>query len=464
MATDRLPRELLTLIGAVLLGVFLVQMDSTMVTVALESLRRDFAADLGTVQWVSAAYLLAMAGVIPVAGWAVDRFGARTAWLTSLALFLLGSLLCGLAWSAGSLIAMRVVQGIGGGLLMPLFQTILARQVRGRSLGRVMGLVAAPLLLGPVLGPMLGGVLVDGPGWRWIFLVNLPVGAVAAGVAARVLPAGRLDHPVRLDLTGLALLSPALTAIVWSLSQAGADGGFGAATGLVLLTGVALLAWFIGHALRTADPVVDLRLFHSRAFSAASALMFLSMVALLGTMLLIPLYYQQVHGFTPARAGLLLAPNGIGSAVALSLGGRIVDRAGVRPVAVPGAVLLLGVELALTQLSAGTTGWVLIPLIALGGAGFGAVLVAAQSVIFGGLPSAAVPHATTAVRVFQQVGSSIGVTVLAVALQRNAAHATSPAALSAAFGHTYWWAAGAAALLLIPAVLIGRRQPVTVAA
>jgi EmrB/QacA subfamily drug resistance transporter len=461
---EKLPRDLLALIGAVLLGVFLVQMDSTMVNIALESLRRDFHADLGTVQWVSAAYLLAMAAVIPVAGWAINRFGSRAAWLTSLALFSLGSLLCGLAWSAGSLITMRVVQGAGGGMLMPLFQTIIIRRAAGQQLGRVMAAIGVPMLLGPVLGPVLGGVLVDGPGWRWIFLVNLPLCAVAAWAAVRVIPAERNEHPARLDVLGLVLLSPALVGIVWGLSRAGTDGGFGAATALALVTGVLLLAWFVVHALRTAEPVVDLRLFRSRNFAAASALMFLAMVALLGTILLIPLYYQQVHGFTPLHAGLLMAPNGIGSALSLTFAGRLIERYGVRPVALTGSLLLLGAALALTQLSAGTTQWALIPLIALAGAGFGAILVPAQSAIFGGLPPESVPHATTAVRVFQQVGGSFGVAVLAVSLQRNAAGARSLDALGDAFGHTFWWAVGAAALTLVPVLMIrntGRPLPET---
>ena len=460
MMAEKLPRDLLALIGAILLGVFLVQMDSTMVNIALESFRRDFHADLGTVQWVSAAYLLAMAAVIPVAAWAIDRFGDRAAWLTSLALFALGSLLCGLAWSAGSLIAMRVVQGIGGGMLMPLFQTIIVRRAAGQQLGRVMAAAGVPMLLGPVLGPVLGGVLVDGPGWRWIFLVNLPICAVAAWAAVRVLPAERIERPARLDVLGLALLSPALVGIVWSLSRAGTDGGFGTATVLALATGVVLLAWFVGHALRSAEPVVDLRLFRSRTFTAAAALMFLAMVALLGTLLLIPLYYQQVHGFTPLHAGLLMASNGVGSALSLTVAGRLVDRFGLRPVALTGSLLLLGVALAFTQLSAGTSQWVLIPLTALGGAGFGAVLVPAQSAIFGGLAPGSVPHATTAVRVFQQVGGSFGVAVLAVSLQRDAAGARSLDALGDAFGHTFWWAVGASALTLVPVLMLGKtRRP-----
>jgi EmrB/QacA subfamily drug resistance transporter len=459
---DRLPRDLLALIGAILLGVFLVQMDSTMVNIALESLRRDFGADLSTVQWVSAAYLLAMAAVIPVAGWAADRFAARTAWLASLGVFTAGSLLCGIAWSAGSLIAMRVVQGVGGGMMMPLFQTILARRAAGQQLSRVMALVGVPLLLGPVLGPVLGGILVDDAGWRWIFLINLPVCLVAAWAAVKAMPAGQVERAVRLDVLGLALLSAALVGIVYGLSRIGSTAGLDTGSAVPpLAAGVVLLAGFVVHALRTAEPIVDLRLFRDRDFAAAAALMFLAMVALLGTLLLLPLYYQQVHGYTPMHAGLLLAPYGVGSMISLVLARRFIDRFGVRPVALTGVLVLLGVVLCLTQLAAGTGQWLLAILICLAGVGFGAVLVPAQMGVYGNLTGAAVPHATTAVRVFQQVGGSFGVAVLAVALQHNAAAAAGTADLGHAFGRTYWWAAAATALALVPVSLLRTpRRPV----
>ncbi|SNY67310.1 MDR family MFS transporter [Paractinoplanes atraurantiacus] len=439
-----MPRGLLALIGATLLGVFLVQMDSTMVNIALESLGHDLHAGLGTIQWVGTVYLLALAAMIPVAGWAVDRLGDRASWLTALALFTAGSLLCGLAWSAPALIAARGVQGIGGGLLLPLFQTIVTRRAGGRQLGQVMALIGVPLLLGPVVGPVLGGLLVDGPGWRWIFLVNLPICAAAAWAAVRVMPAG-VTQPARLDLVGLLLLSPALVTIVWGLSSRSAP---------LALAGLVLLAAFVAHALRTPAPAVDLRLFRGRDFTAATILMFLAMVALLGTILLIPLYYQQVHGLTPLEAGLLLAPNGAGSALSLRYAGRFIDRFGVRPVALTGAALLLAVALAFTRLTATTSPWVLAALVAAGGLGFGAVLVPAQSAIFSNLPRPSVPHATTAVRVFQQIGASFGVALLATSLQRAAL--TRP--LSAAFAHTFWWTAAASALALVPALMFRRRR------
>jgi EmrB/QacA subfamily drug resistance transporter len=459
----KLPRELLALIGAILLGVFLVQMDSTMVNIALESLHREFNADLGTIQWVSAAYLLAMAGMIPVAGWAADRFGARTAWLTSLAIFTIGSGLCGLAWSAESLIVMRVVQGIGGGLLMPLFQTIIARRAAGQQLSRVMAMVGAPLLLGPVLGPIVGGMLVGSIGWRWIFLVNLPVCLAAAWVAMKVMRSEAVHRTANLDVLGLLLLSPGLVAIVYGLTRAATDAGFDAGTTIGSLTvGVVLLGWFVVHALRTAEPVVNLRLFRDRAFTLATILMFLAMIALIGSLLLLPLYYQQVHGFSPMRAGLLLAPQGIGSALSIVLAGRLTDRYGVRPIAVVGVLLLIVAVLGLTRLEAGTDQWTVAALAALAGAGFGAILVPAQVGVYSGLPGTAIPHATSAARVFQQLGGSFGVTILAVALQHNASGATGSAGLAHAFGTTYWWAVGAASLAIVPALAFRPRGAVAV--
>jgi predicted MFS family arabinose efflux permease len=268
-------------------------------------------------------------------------------------------------------------------------------------------------------------------------------------------PAERLARPARLDLLGLALLSPALVGVVWGLSRAGTHRGFGSpATVAVIAAGVVLLVAFVAHALRSSAPIVDIRLFRDRNFTAAAVLMFVAMVALLATLLLIPLYYQQVHGFSPLHAGLLLAPYGVGSALALTLAGKLTDKLGVRPVAVTGALLLLAATLALTQLSASTSQWVLAPLIALAGAGFGALLVPAQASVYGNLPAAVMPHATTAVRVFQQVGGSFGVAILAVALQHNAATARTVEQLGHAFGATCWWAAGAAALALVPALVL----------
>jgi MFS family permease len=153
-----------------------------------QALGREFHAPLSSIQWVSTAYLLAVAMVIPLAGWAVERFGGKRMWMLSLALFFGGSVLCGLAWSAGSLIAFRAVQGIGGGMMLPLLQAILAQAAGPRRLGRLMSAVAVPALLAPILGPVIGGVILDGLSWRWIFFVNVPVCTIALLLAWRGMP------------------------------------------------------------------------------------------------------------------------------------------------------------------------------------------------------------------------------------------------------------------------------------
>jgi EmrB/QacA subfamily drug resistance transporter len=248
-----LGRPVLAAAAVVVCGAAMTILDSTIVNLAIERLAVAFDARLATIQWVSTAYLLALASVIGLAGWASDRFGTRRTFMAAVAAFLVGSLLCGLAWSAGSLIAFRALQGLGGGLVMPVGMTILARAAGPDRMGRVMALVGVPMLLAPALGPAFGGALIEAFSWRLIFLVNLPVGVVALVLAARVLPREPVK-PARLDVLGVALLAPGLTLLVAGL------------TGLVvaLVPGLLLLTAFAAHALRAEDPLIDLRIFRDR--------------------------------------------------------------------------------------------------------------------------------------------------------------------------------------------------------
>src|SRR3954463_14286592 len=221
-----LDRALLRLASVVVLGTIMSILDTTIVNVAIETLGKDLGSSLSSIQWVSTGYLLALATVIPLTGWAMDRFGGRRMWMLSVALFLVGSTLCGLAWSTESLIVFRVLQGFGGGMILPVGQAILAQAAGPERMGRIMAVIGVPTLLGPILGPVIGGLIVDNFSWRWIFFVNVPVGAVALVLAARILPAAdaRRTRPT-LDLTGLLLLSPGLAALVYGLSEFGIEGG-----------------------------------------------------------------------------------------------------------------------------------------------------------------------------------------------------------------------------------------------
>jgi EmrB/QacA subfamily drug resistance transporter len=456
---DRLSPDLIRLALTLVLGAIMVTLDMTMVNVALETLVRDFRTSVATIQWVSTSYLLALATVIPVTGWTIGRFGPMPVWIGSLTLFIAGSALCGAAWSAGSLIAFRALQGLGGGMILPLIQTILAQAAGPDRVGRVMPVIGVPAMLGPVLGPVLGGWIVSDSSWRLLFYINLPI-CLAALLASRrvVMPDTRRADPPRLDVLGLSLLCPALVAIVYGLSQAGTRGSLtGTHVVLPVAAGVALLGGFAMHALRArTEPIVDLRLFRTPSFASASGVIFCFGMAMLGTVLLLPLYYQQVRGEDALHAGLLLAPQGVGMAIALVVAGKRSDRGDPRPITLAGLALTAVAMLAYTQVGAHTS---LLPLSAaalISGVGIGAAVVPAMATAYKDLAREAVPNATSAMRILQQLGGSFGIAILAVVLQHQAAgHATDP---PAAFGRAFWWALAFTALALPPALLLPRRS------
>src|ERR1700722_8349304 len=222
--TSVLTPELRRISSVVVLGSIMSILATTIVAVALDTLGKDFHVPVSTIQWVTTGYLLALAIVIPVTGWAVDRFGAKPMWMMSLGLFIIGSSLCGRASSDNSLIAFRFLQGLGGGMIMPIGQTIMARAAGPQRMGRVMSLIGIPTLLAPILGPVLGGLIIDNVSWRWIFLVNVPIGVLAIVLSLRFLPSGERQDAGRLDLVGALLLSPGLAVAVYGLSEGGGSG------------------------------------------------------------------------------------------------------------------------------------------------------------------------------------------------------------------------------------------------
>jgi EmrB/QacA subfamily drug resistance transporter len=483
MAWVGLDRALWRLASVVVLGTIMSILDTTIVNVAIETLGRELGAPLSTIQWVATGYLLALATVIPLTGWAMERFGGKKAWMTSVALFLCGSALCGLAWSSTSLIAFRVLQGFGGGMIMPIGQAILAQAAGPERMGRIMSVIGVPTLLGPILGPVIGGLIIDNASWRWIFFVNVPVGIVALALAARVLPGvepggGR----VRLDVRGLLLLSPGLAALVYSLSEIGIEGGLESARVIVsLVAGVVLLALFVRHARGGEGTLIDLRLFRDRAFAAASGTVFIFGVSLFGAMLILPLYYQVVRGESALGAGLLLAPQGLGAAMAMPIAGKLTDRLGAGRIVPFGVIVALLGTGAYTQLEADTPYTLLAFALWVRGAGLGMTMMPAMAAAYQTLSRAAVPRATTALNIIRTIGGSFGTAILSVVLERQI-EANLPVVggslgalrevgggppppriadpLAHAFGQTFWWAVGLTALALIPASFLPRQPAV----
>lgn len=447
-----LGRPVLAAAAVVVCGASMTILDSTIVNVAIERLAIAFDTPLVTIQWVTTAYLIALASVIPLAGWASDRFGARRAFMASVAAFVAGSVLCGLAWSAGSLIAFRVLQGLGGGLVMPVGMTILARAAGPDRMGRVMALVGVPMLLMPALGPALGGALIDAVSWRLIFLVNAPVGLAALVLAHRTLPR-EAARPARLDALGLALLSPGLALLVAGLTG----------TVAALAPGALLVVAFAVHAQRASDPLIDLRIFRDRTVGAAAATTLLFGAAFFGSQLILALHYQVAKDLSALQTGLLLGVQGAGAMVTMPLAGKLTDRGGAGPIVLGGiALVLLGT---VPFAAHDAPGWLLAAGLFLRGAGMGATLMPAMAAGYAALAPEQVARAASALEVAQRVGAMFGVALLAVILQRQLGASLSElegadaATLAEPAAHTFVWALALTAATLVPALgLQGRRS------
>ena len=475
---DGLSREILVLAGVVILGTIMTVLDLTVVNVAIPTLGSDLSASIPAIQWVLTGYMLAFATVIPLTGWAAERFGAKRVWLTALLLFLAGSVLAGAAWSIGSLIAFRVVQGFGAGMILPVGQTILAQAAGPRRMGRVMSVIGVPMLLAPVFGPVIGGAIIDAASWRWIFFINLPVGAAAVVAAWRLLPDARPQLGQRLDLRGLLLLSPGIALFLYGMSEAGNNGGFGdARTIAAALAGLALIALFFWHAtVRGKESLIDVSLLRRRGFATAAALNFLLMIALFGSLILIPLYYQVVRHQSPLQIGLLLGPQGVGAALALPLAGWLTDKIGARVVASAGMLIAMLGMLAYTQVGAATPYAYLAVALLVVGVGIGATVTPSMAAAFQALSRAETPRGTSALNAIQRIAGAIGTALFAIILQHaiTASLAAHPggttaiaalsrhapehtaAALASAFGATFWVAVALIGTAVVPALLLPR--------
>lgn len=470
----------------VVLGAIMSILDVTVVNVAINDLAKEFETPLSTIQWVATGYTLALATVIPITGWASARFGTKRLYMISIALFVMGSMLAGLAWSAESLIAFRVLQGLGGGMIMPAGLTILTQAAGPKRVGQVMSVVGIPMLLGPILGPIIGGYLVDDVSWRWIFFINLPIGIVALLLAARILKRDTPKPAERLDYIGLILLSPGLASLIYGLAKGAELKDFLKPESLIYtVVGAVLAIGFVFRALNARSPLIDLRLLKRRSVAAASGTMALFMASFMGAMLLLPLYYQTVRGQGALHSGLLLAPQGLGAMITMPTGGKLTDRIG------PGRVVLVGMVVVVLSVSgfaavleAGTSFWALGGILFVMGLGMGMTMMPIMAAAIQTLEHDEVPRASTMLNIIQQVSASVGTAMISVLLANRlasnlggggggeigSAEKIPPAVMAKiagpmadAFQHTYWYAAGLLLFALLPALLLPRKRPETAA-
>jgi EmrB/QacA subfamily drug resistance transporter len=459
MTSDRIDAHVLRISLVVIVGSIMSILDTTIVNVALATLGRDLHSTIADIQWVVTGYMLSLAAVIPVTGWAARRFGAKQVYLVSLVLFIAGSVLCGLATSSTELIVFRVVQGLGGGMILPIGQLIMAEAAGPQRMGRVMSIVAVPAMLAPILGPTIGGLIVDNASWQWIFFVNLPIGVIAVIAALRMLPNVKPGPTSSLDLRGLVLVATGVPLLTYGLAEIGSTGSFTATKAIVpCFAGIALIAVFALHALRVPRPLLDLRLYRRPTFASASFAMFCLGAALFGGMILLPLYWQEIRHESVVATGLLTAPQGLGMALVMPLAGRLTDRYGGGPLALLGVIVTTVTTIPFGLIGAHTsTVWLSIAML-LRGTGIGFAFMPAMSAAFASLQRDELSDATPQLNVLQRVGGSIGTAVLAVVLQRALTGTHTLAGAAAGYGTAFWWSAAITALAIGPCLILVRAE------
>jgi EmrB/QacA subfamily drug resistance transporter len=419
MRLSRIPYKYLVAIAFVC-GLFIDILDATIVNVALPTLGREFKVGNDTLEWVVTGYLLSLAVWIPASGWIGDRFGTKRTFLAALAVFMLGSALCGLAWNSTSLIAFRIFQGVGGGMLTPVGTAMVFRAFPAEERPRASAVIAMPAIVAPVVGPLLGGWLTDTVGWRWIFYANLPVGLFGFAFTVRYLKEHVEELAGRFDLWGFVLSGAGLALVLYALSRGPSE----AWSPPIQLTGAAGIVCFVLLAiveLRRHDPMLDLTLLRDRMFRGANLTNFLATSGLIGMLFVTQLFLQQARGLSALQAGLTSFPQALGLVTVLPLAGRLYPRVGPRRLILLGLALATATALLFVWVDLDTDLWVIRSAMYARGLAFGLALLPLQTATFATISSRDTGRASALFNSVRQVAASFGVAILATVLVARAA-------------------------------------------
>ncbi|MFC3789208.1 MDR family MFS transporter [Paenibacillus sp. GCM10012307] len=427
-------RSILIPLIAIIAGVFMVVLDTTAMNVALTTLVKDFNSSLTTLQWVVTGYMLAQATVIPLSGWLSDRFGAKTVFLSAIVLFTIGSILCATPSSAEWLIVFRVIQGLGGGSVIPVAMAYVYKLSPANKVGVVMGIMGIPVLFAPAIGPVLSGWLVEYHSWRWIFLINIPIGIICLIIGMSKLPKVERTQVAGIDKLGILLGPLAFAALSYGVTQ-GADSWTSAKTLGGLGIGAVALVLFVIVELRSKTPLLELRVLRSIDFSAGILVQWIAQFALYGGLFLMPQFLQQARGFGAFDTGLTILPQAIASAIVMPIAGMLFDKIGVRWLVVGGLGLVSTALYLYSHVSLTTESRDIILPLMMCGAGMGLIVMPMNTHLLNKAPRDLVNRVTSLTNSMQQVISSLAISTLVTLLtSRVAARALEMKESAAATG------------------------------
>ncbi|MCC3373602.1 MDR family MFS transporter [Cohnella sp. REN36] len=458
-------RSILAPLITVIIGMFMVILDSTLVNVALHELEQELRSSLSTIQWTVTGYTLALSAVIPIAGWMMDKFGTKRIFLFTIALFTIGSALCATAQSIEQLIIYRIIQGLGGGMVIPIGMAIIFRLAPPERRGAVMAMIGIPMLVAPALGPVLSGWLIGFASWHWLFWINVPIGVIGVLIGIKHLPMFEQNKALALDIPGMILAPVAFTMLAFSVSEGGRTGWTSnlALSGL-LIGGIALLL-FIFVELRHKQPLLELRVFRSSGFTRGILLMWIAQICLFSVTILVPLFLQSVKHFTPLQTGLTVLPQAIAAMIFMSIGGTLYDKFGARPLTISGFSIVAGALFLFSLIDLDTPIiMVLVPLFMMG-TGMGLTVMTLETYVLSSAPPTLVNRVTPLTTATLQVATSFAVAGLTGFLTfRTGEHAMNAGpnnhtlqAAIAAYGDTFLLSAGLAIVGVVISIIL--RKP-----
>lgn len=458
---DPIPLDIWARGSILVIGGFVSMFAATVINVALPALGVAFGATLDQVQWVATSFLIGLAASIPVSGWLARRIGVTKLWLVSLALFTGVSVLCTLAPSLPALIAVRLAQGLIGGVLVPASQMLLGIIAGPKRMGRVASVLGIPIVMGPAVGITLGGFLLQHWGWASLFWVTLPVGLLGLFAGYRWLPRIEASEAGRFDIPGFLLLMLGLPLLSWGVSVLGHD-LHSLAAQAAAAAGAILLAIFTLHAARSDAPLLKVTLFAEPIFTQASFIVFAAGFITFGAQLVLPLYYLLVRGESPETTGLLVLPQALGIALALPAGGWLTDRLGGGIVTISGALMAILGTVALALAGPQDADWWLVGVLILRGFGLAMLSMPAYSAVLATLSREDIPNAVPIMNVINRVGGALGTTLLIMIFQLAAGTATpDPQQALTGFSASHWVMAGLLIAALVPAIILRRHEQAT---
>ena len=399
-----------------LIGAFMSILDSSIVNVAISTMMHVFNATAGQIEWVVTVYLLALGIVIPFSGWAGYKFGQKQLYIFALIMFTIGSALCTLSWSVDTLIISRIIQALGGGLLMPSMMTMVKKIVPEGKFGTAMGIVGVALLIAPALGPTIGGYLVEYVGWKWIFTINIPIGIIGVVLAFFFLPVFEKAKVEKLDAGGAATVAVMLFCLLLALSKGGDWGWSSIPIVLLLIVSLVSFCLFLYFELNLKAPLLNLRIFKHRNFTFANITTFVTTVGLFSGIFFIPLYLQNVKGLGALDTGLLMLPGALASGLLMPVVGKLYDRTGPKPLAIFGIISLAVTTFLLHNIDVNTSNTTVAYWMILRGISMSFAAVSAQAASLDSVSKLEVGGASAISNTISRVSGSLGIAALTTIL------------------------------------------------